>query len=148
MTLVNNEPMTKELLTRWLKGEDLTEEDATPEVDYEQALRILNAESPEAALSQDDVRKVATLADTTFVIRGVTWRRSTKAEDGEGRYAVMSCVDANGEAFLSSCGATKVILQLRKAEVAGWLPWQVTLNTETTSNNRTIYELVAPEQPF
>lgn len=138
-------PMTPELITAWLAGEDITEEDATDEFDFATAMKILGAESPEAALAQDDVRKFADLVDHQFVVTAVTWRKSTKSDDGKGRYAVLSCVDANGEAFLTSCGATKVVLQVRKAQLDGWLPWQVQASSTETSNGRTVFELVMPD---
>lgn len=141
-------PMTKEVLVAWLNADDIDEDDNNDDLDYELAVRILTADDSAAVLKQDDVRPIATLEDRDFVVRGVTWRKSTKSDDGKGRYAVLSCVDMDGEAFLTSCGATKVVLQLRKAEISGWFPWHVVLNTETTSNNRTIYELVAPTPDF
>lgn len=141
-------PMTQALLVSWLRGEDIAEDDDSDELAYELAVRILGAESEAEALKQDDVRKVATLVDQNFVVLSVTWRKSTKSEDGAGRYALMRCADADGVPFLSSCGATKVVLQLRKAQLAGWLPWRVSLNAEETSNKRTIYELVPASEDF
>lgn len=141
-------PMTQAMLVQWLRGEDIPDDDNSDELTYEMALKILGADSPEAALAKDDVRKVASLVGTGFAVRSVQWRRSTKSEDGAGRYAVMQCVDADGVAFLSSCGATKVVLQLRKAQLAGWLPWKVSLDATETSNNRTVYELVPAPEDF
>lgn len=141
-------PMTPALITAWLAGEDITEEDATDEFDFATAMRILGAETPEAVLAQDDVRPFKSLVDTQLVITAVTWRRSTKSDDGKGRYAVLSCVDKDGLQFLTSCGATKVVLQVRKAQLDGWLPWQVQVSSSETSNQRTIYELVLPDEPF
>lgn len=140
--------LDKATLVAWLNGEDITVEDESDELDYATALRILTAESAEDVLSTDDVRKVVTLDGQSFVVRDLAWRRSTKQEDGKGRYAVMHCVDADGVPFITSCGATKVVLQLRKAQLEGWLPWQVELSISQTSNNRTVYELVAPTEPF
>lgn len=141
-------PMTQELIVAWLAGEDITEEDATDEFDYATAMKILGADTPEAALAQDDVRKFADLVGKQIVITAVTWRKSTKSDDGKGRYAVLSCADADGVPFLSSCGATKVVLQVRKGQLDGWLPWQVEVSASETSNGRTVYELVMPTPDF
>lgn len=141
-------PMMPKLITAWLAGEDITEEDATDEFDFATAMKILGADSQEAALARDDVRKFADLIGKQMVITAVTWRRSTKSDDGKGRYAVLSCVDMDGVPFLSSCGATKVVLQVRKGQLDGWLPWQVEVSATETSNGRTVYELVMPEAPF
>lgn len=141
-------PMTPELIAAWLAGEDITEEDATDEFDFATAMKILGADSQEAALARDDVRKFADLIGKQMVITAVTWRRSTKSDDGKGRYAVLSCVDIDGVPFLTSCGATKVVLQVRKGQLDGWLPWQVEVSATETSNGRTVYELVMPEAPF
>lgn len=138
-------PLTQELIVAWLAGEDITEEDATDEFDFATAMKILGADSPEAALAQDDVRKFADLVDKEMVITAVTWRKSTKSEDGKGRYAVLSCIDPDGVPFLSSCGATKVVLQARKAQLDGWLPWRVAVSSTQTSNGRTVFELVMPD---
>ena len=118
-------PMTPEIIAAWLAGNDITEEDQTDQLDYETALRILSAETPEAALSLDDVRAIKDLIGKQFIVVSLTWRKSTKSDDGKGRYAIMQCADADGVKFMASCGGTKVVLQLRKAQLAGWLPWQV-----------------------
>lgn len=145
MTLVSEgQSLDKADLVRWMQGADITEDDNTDEMTYDLAMRILQAENQAEALSKDDVRPVKDLIEDTFVVHGVTWRKSTKSEDGAGRYAVMQCTDADGVKFLSSCGATKVVLQLRKAELEGWFPWKVQLDAVTTSNNRTVYELAPP----
>lgn len=141
-------PLTKADLVAWMRGDEITDDDNTDEMTYDLALRILQADDQAAVLSKDDVRPVNTLIDASFVVTGVTWRKSTKSEDGAGRYAVMSCVDGDGVKFLSSCGATKVVLQLRKAELEGWFPWKVQLDAVTTSNNRTMYELAPPQADF
>lgn len=149
MTIVSNNPdLDKATLVAWMRGDEITDDDTTDDLTFELALRILQAEDADAALAKDDVRPVATLIGETFVVHGVTWRKSTKSEDGAGRYAVMSCTDADGVKFLSSCGATKVVLQLRKAELEGWFPWKVQLDAVTTSNNRTVYELAPPASDF
>lgn len=141
-------PMTQAMLTAWLDGEAITEDDNNDELSYELAVRILGASSEADALKQDDVRKVDTLIGKSFVVRSVTWRKSTKRADGKGRYAVMQCVDADGVPFIASCGATKVVLQLRKAQLAGWMPWKVALNAAETSTGNTVYELVAAPEDF
>lgn len=140
--------LTRAQLVTWLNGTDITEEDQSDELDYATAMKILTAENEAAVLAKDEVRKIATLDGETFVVRDLAWRKSTKSEDGKGRYAVMHCVDGDGEAFITSCGATKVVLQLRKAQLEGWLPWAVELAISQTSNGRTVYELTAPTEPF
>jgi hypothetical protein len=140
--------MSKADLTAWLTGNDITEDDTTDEITYDQAVRIFKAETAGEVLRADQVVKVASLVGQTFVILSVSWRKSTKSEDGAGRYAFLTCADENGEQFLTSCGATKVVLQLRKAELAGWLPWQVSLGAVETNNNRTMLQLEEPEAGF
>lgn len=141
-------PVTKEQIAAWLRGEDLTEEDETPEVDLEEALRILSAETPGETLKVNELRKIDDLAGSPFTVLSVTWRKSTRSDDGTGRYAVIRCASADGEEFLTTCGATKVVLQLRKFQVAGWLPATFELRVTETSNNRTVKELVAPSPDF
>lgn len=141
-------PLTKTELVAWLNGDDILEDDDNDELAYELAVRILSAEDETAVFKQDDVRKPETMADRDFVVRSISWRKSTKSKSGKGRFALMNCADHDGLPFIMSCGATKVVLQLRKAEISGWFPWHVVLNVETTSNNRDIYELVAPTPDF
>lgn len=141
-------PLDKATLVGWLNGDDISDDDESDDLVYEQALKILQAEDAAAVLERDQVVKVADLVGQTFTVLGVSWRKSTKQEDGKGRYALMRCVDHEGAQFLASCGATKVVLQLRKAEISGWLPWTVEMSSESTSNNRTIFELVAPSPDF
>jgi len=148
MTSTELVTLTKPELIAWMRGDDLTDDDNTDELTYETAMRILAATDEAGVLAVDDVRPVKDLIDSTFLIRGVTWRKSTKSEDGAGRYALLQCTDADGVNFLTSCGATKVVLQVRKYEVAGWLPAAVTLSSQTTSNNRTVYELTPPKGNF
>jgi hypothetical protein len=141
-------PMTKEMITAWLAGDDLTVEDESDDWDYETAVRILGADNAADVLKQNDIRKGRDLVGTSFSILSVAWRKSTKSEDGKGRYAVCELVDADGVPFTASFGMTKVVLQLRWAQLHGALPWQVELTSATTSNNRTVYELVKPLEPF
>jgi len=148
MTSTDLVPLTKAELTAWLSGADITEDDTTDEITYDQALRIFNAETPEEVLRDDQVRKAATLEGQTFTVLSVSWRKSTKSEDGAGRYAFMTCADPDGVKFLTSCGATKVVLQLRKAELAGWLPWTVSLDAIDTNAGRTMLQLSAPSPDF
>lgn len=148
MTSTDLVPLTKVELTAWLSGADITEDDTSDEITYDQALRILGAETSAEVLKDDAVVKSADLVGRTFVVTAVSWRKSTKSEDGAGRYAFMTCVNADGEQFLSSCGATKVVLQLRKAELAGWLPWKVSMEAIDTNAGRTMLQLTAPESDF
>lgn len=148
MTSTELQTLTQAELVAWMKGTDIPDDDNTDELTYELALRILQADDEAAVLARDDVRPVASLIGSTFLIRSVNWRKSTKSEDGAGRYALLSCTDTDGVNFLTSCGATKVMLQVRKAELAGWLPWKVELTSQTTSNNRMVFELTAPRADF
>lgn len=140
--------LSKADLTAWLRGEDISEDDNSDEITFDQAVRILSADSPEKVLSDDDVRKSESLVGQTFTILSASWRKSTKSEDGAGRYAFLSCVDAEGVPFYSSCGATKVVLQVRKAELEGWFPWTVTLGAVDTNSGRTMLQLEAPSTDF
>lgn len=136
--------MTNEMFTAWINGDDIEEEDGDDFDVYALARQILGAESEAEALKQDDVRKPADMHDERFTILSVVWRKSVKSDSGKGRYAVLRCVDGDGTPFLMTCGAVKVVLQVRKAQLEGWLPWTVVLNAETTASNRTVLELVAP----
>lgn len=135
-------------VAEWLAGADLVEEDDTPDIDLDEAIRILGAANQDEVLRVNEMRKIDEYADKSFAILSVMWRKSTRTEDGAGRYAVLRCVDGEGEEFLTTCGATKVILQVRSAELKGWLPWQVQLQVTKTESNRTVKELIAPERPF
>lgn len=148
MTGTEVQTLTQAELVAWMRGTDIPDDDNTDELTYDLALRILQADDEATVFAQDDVRPVASLVGATFLIRKVQWRKSTKSEDGAGRYALLSCTDSDGVNFLTSCGATKVVLQVRKAELAGWLPWKVELTAQTTSANRTVYELTAPRPDF
>lgn len=142
-------PLTPELVAAWLDGDDIVDDaEPTDELDYATALRILGASDEAAALKPDDVRKSDTMVDKSFVVTAVRWRKSTKSDDGKGRFAIMSCVDEDNNAFVMSCGATKVVLQLRKAQLEGWFPWQVQLASDTTTSGNTVLSLVAPDKPF
>lgn len=140
--------LSKEALTAWLSGADIAEDDNTDEITFEQAQRIFGAADAAAVLADDAVLKIKDLVGQAFTVLSVSWRKSTKSEDGAGRYAFMTCVNSDGEQFLTSCGATKVVLQLRKAELEAWLPWQVQLDAVDTNNNRQMLQLIAPEAPF
>jgi hypothetical protein len=143
-------PLTldKAELVAWMRGDDITDEDTTDEVNYDQALRILQAFDQAAVLRDDEVVKIATLVDTDFVVLDVSWRKGNKNEGGPSRYAFMTCANNDGTKFLTSCGAAKVVLQLRKAEVEGWFPWVVRLDEIETAAGRTMYQLIAPETSF
>lgn len=148
MTSTELVSLTKAELTDWLRGTDISEDDTTDEITYDQAMRILGADTADEVLHDDQVVKSSELVGQTFTVLAVSWRKSTKSEDGAGRYAFLTCVNGDGEQFLTSCGATKVVLQLRKAELAGWLPWQVALGAVETNAGRTMLQLEAPDSGF
>lgn len=141
-------PMTKELVKRWLEGAELGEAMDENLIDLDEAIRILSAETPAEALRKAEMRNVNDYDGKAFVVLSVAWRKSTRSDSGKGRYAVMRCVDADGAEFLTTCGATKVVLQLRRAQLAGWFPWQVQLEVTKTESGNTVKELVAPGEPF
>ena len=141
-------PLTPQTVKAWLDGDDLTDDPDEGVVDLDEAIRILSAENPSEVLAVNEMIKIDDLAGVTFSILGVTWRRSTRGEDGKGRYAVLRCADAKDQEFLTTCGATKVILQVRKAQLAKWLPWEVSLKVTKTDANRTVKELVPPSADF
>jgi len=140
--------MSRDELVGWLRGDDLSETDIAEEVDYEQALRILQADTPEAIFTPDAVVKVDELLGQTFAILRVSWRKGEQAPGDPNRYAFVACADENGEPFYTSMGGTKVVLKLRKAELEGWLPRLVTLQAITTNNGRTMHELVDAPAPL
>src|ERR1041385_7808298 len=117
-------------------------------IDLGEAIRILSAETPDEALRKAEMRNIDTFDGKAFVVLSVAWRKSTRSDSGKGRYAVMRCVDADGVEFLTTCGATKVVPQLRKAQLPGWFPWQVQLEVTKTESGNTVKELVAPGEPF
>jgi len=141
-------PMSRDELTAWLDGVDLPEIDDTDEVTYEIAMQILQASSPEKLFSPDQVKHAKQLVGIPFIIRELRWRRSTAKEDGTGRYAIMQCVSRDGEAFVASCGGTQVCLQLRRAELEGWLPYCVTVRAMPTSSGFTAFRLETPDNGF
>lgn len=141
-------PMSKELIAQWLAGDDLTLEDESPDIDLDDAIRILSAETADEVLKVNEMRKIDTYDGKPFVVLSVTWRKSRKSDDGQGRYAVMRCVDADGAEFLTTCGATKVVLQLRWAQLHNALPWRVQLEVTTTASGNTVKELVPPSVDF
>lgn len=142
------EPLSREAVVRWLDGADISEDDEAGIDVLALAESILGAKDEAGVFAQDDVRKNDVLRDQTFAVLSLVWRKSTKRDDGQGRYALCRCVDADGAQFIWSTGATKVVLQLRKAQLEGWLPWTVTLNAEQTASGNTVLELVAPSPDF
>lgn len=148
MTSTELVPLTKSELSAWMRGDDIETVDDAGEVDYEQALAILSAETPEAVLANLEVTPERELIGQTFTIVSVTWRKGNKSENGNNRFAFVRCADENGETFATSMGGAKVVLQLRKYEIEGWLPAQFTYESVQTNNGREMRQLVAPENPF
>lgn len=148
-TLVRSDE-SRQVILSWLRGDDLDDEPDNEDITVAEAYRILNAETPEAALDNPTPLKGEDLVDTNFTILSVAWRRSTKKGAGNGRYAVMECVDSNGEPFIATCGATDVILKLKRAEVAdpSWFPWTVTMEAQTTETGNTMFRLAVPGADF
>jgi hypothetical protein len=140
--------LTPAVLFAWLRGDDISEADLEDEISLDQALRILQAADADAVLRDDEVRKIKEMVGLVFVVTAVSWRKGSKNENGQNRYAFMTCADSDGEMFLTSCGATKVVLQLRKAEIEGWFPWQVQLDAVETAAGRTMLQLIAPSESF
>lgn len=132
--------LSRDELKAWLSGTELPE-DATDEITYEIAMRILGARDAADLFRPDQVKHADDLIGVPFLVRSVTWRRSTKSDDGTGRYAVMECADKDGQTFMASCGGTQVVLQLRAAEQRGWLPYGVTVRAMQTAAGNTAYRL-------
>jgi hypothetical protein len=140
--------LTKDELKAWVRGDDIETVDADGELDYAQAMEILQAETPRDALANLEVRPENGLWGTTFTVVSIHWRKGDKNADGNNRYAFCRCADSDGVQFGTSLGGGKVILQLRKFEVEGWLPATFTYEAVETNNGRHLRQLVVPEGQF
>lgn len=142
------ESLTKEELQRWLSGVDIEENDDTSESDYELALKILGTSDLADALKPDDGRTTDSLIGTEFTILSCSWRKSTKKEDGEGRYGFLWCVDADGVKFFTTCGATQPVLLLARLMRDDMLPIKVGLEATKTNSGNTMKRLVLASPDF
>jgi hypothetical protein len=140
--------LTKDELKAWVRGDDIETVDQEGELDYAQAMEILTAETPKDALANLEVRPESTLQGTTFTVVSIHWRKGNKNEDGNNRYAFCRCADADGIPFGTSLGGGKVILQLRKFEVEGWLPATFTYESVETNSGRSMRQFVVPAEAF
>lgn len=145
MTSTELVSMTRDEVVAYLRGDDIAGDTDTTESDYELALKVLGAETLEKALEPEDVRKSETLVGSTFAILGVSWRRSVKHKKEGERYAFITCADAAGTKFYTSCGATQVVLILTRLIRDGSLPAVMTLTATETDGGNTLLRLEIPE---
>lgn len=140
--------LTRDELSAWVRGDDIETVDADGEIDYAQAMDILSAETPADVLAKLEVVPESDLIGTTFTVLSVHWRKGNRSEAGNNRFAFVRCSSINGEPFGTSMGGGKVILQLRKLELEGWLPCTVSYGDVETSSGRHMRELVVPTTSF
>lgn len=141
-------PLSKEMVVAWLAADDLKDQEPVEEVDLDEAIRILGADTLEEALKPTDVRKFETLPGKTFTVLSVRWRRSTKYNPDGARLAILSCVDSDGVPFITSTASTKPVLKLRKAQLGNYLPTSFAMVSDDTSSGNTVFDLVIPDKDF
>lgn len=148
MTKAEVVTLTKDELTKWVRGDDIQTVDSDGEIDLAQAMEILAAETPADVLAKLEMVPETQLIDTTFTVLSIHWRKGDKSDAGNNRYAFLRCVDSAGVQFGTSMGGGKVILQLRKFELEGWLPATVTYESIETNSGRHMRQLVTPSNDF
>lgn len=138
---------TRRNLARWLSGADIDETATNDDITLEQALAIYNATTETQVMEISEPVHGKEYVGKAFGVTAVTWRKSTQ-DGGAGRYAVISCVDANGEPFVMTCGATDVILKLDKYDREGWLPRQFVISEVMTGGGNKMLRLELPDEGF
>lgn len=86
------------------------------------ALRIIMGETAEEILSGSEAEKARDYIGQPIRIVGVKWNKSRKPGAFAGRYAIIECVDADGQPFVISSGAMQIMLQLWRLKDVGALP--------------------------
>lgn len=86
--------------------------------------RILDAETPEDVLRDDEVIHAREMIGEPFIAVNVRFLNSD-FEDGPGVYAIIEAASDDGEALLISCGAMKVIGKLYRLATMGAFPRRV-----------------------
>ena len=100
-------------------------------IDPEQAAldmvrRILTAGTPDEVLEGSAAIHAVDVLGQTLTVVGVKWNESDNAS-GPNFYAVMECVDAEGEPFAVTCGAISVMAQLFRMDELHAFPVRVAI---------------------
>lgn len=111
--------------------------------------RILGAGSVDEVLEGSSAIHAADVLGQNLTIVGVRWNESDLA-DGAGFYALIDCVDNNGEGFAVTCGAITVMAQLFKLDELGALPgtFQLVEAAKPTKSGYKPMSLVKGEEQF
>lgn len=111
--------------------------------------RILGAGSVDEVLEGSSAIHAVDVLGQNLTIVGVRWNESDLA-DGAGFYALIDCVDNNGEGFAVTCGAITVMAQLFKLDELGALPgtFQLVEAAKPTKSGYKPMSLVKGEEQF
>lgn len=123
-------------------------------IDPEQAAldmvrRILTADSAEEVLEGREAIHAADVLGQTLTVVGVRWNDSDTA-GGPGFYALMDCVDAEGQGFAVTCGAISVMAQLFRMSELNAFPVRVCIEeaAKPTKSGYRPMHLRKGEEPF
>lgn len=104
---------------------------AAVEVDSEAAAldivrRIVTAQSIDDVLGESEALHAKDVLGQSLAVHGVRWNQSDMA-DGPGFYALMECVDKDGQPFVVTCGALSCMAQLYRLEQLEAFPIWLTI---------------------
>lgn len=115
------EPVTYSDLEKVLfKGDQVEVPDVT-EQSAGIVRRIMEAKTAEDVLAETAVVHARDMLDTPIRVMSVHWNRSD-IEGGLPIYAVMDCVDEDGQPFVVTCGGIRVMAQVSRLAELGALP--------------------------
>ena len=125
-----------------------------PPIDPQQAAldmvtRILSSESIEDVLEGKAAVHASDVLGQPLAVHGVRWNESDLA-DGAGFYALIDCVDADGQGFAVTCGAITVMAQLSRLDDLNAFPIALVI-TEASKPTKSGYRpmsLAKSEAPF
>lgn len=123
-------------------------------IDPEQAAldmvrRILTGDTIESVLEGREAVHAKDVLGETLTVTGVRWNESDN-ESGPNFYALMDCVDNDGNPYAVTCGAISVMAQLFRLNELEAFPIRVVIN-EAAKATRSGYKpmhLAKSEEPF
>lgn len=111
--------------------------------------RILAGDTVDEVLEGQAAIHAADVLGVTLVVTGVRWNESDLG-GGPGFYALMDCVDGDGNSFTITCGAITVMAQLFRLHELGAFPTRLVIE-EAEKATRSGYKpmsLRKGEEPF
>lgn len=109
---------------------------------------IMNAESVDDVLADNNLLSTEDMEDRSFTITDISFNNSGYEDDKIGVYAVVTAVDPNGERLMFTTGSANILAQTVRLQALNALDTPVTVSSATSAGGYKVYRLVKADNAF